>query len=208
MKVKKSVKIIMFIAILIVIYLISKFMLFNNYSKYKENVVHLSELGTVLENKIFYEIRYTKAIYLNDELYIGNNFKSIVKEEDGWKITDDNKISYTLKVKEETKDDYKDYIEMISNINNINNEKYSFLTPTSKLKKSLKISKNIYNKLPQYKEIFLVDGNKKHGYIYKVDNEINAVIFVGDKKYHITIDNSELDYEYVVNTLSTLFIED
>ena len=136
MKVKRSVKILLIIGIILVIYLIYKFLLFNSYSRYKANVVHLTEIGTVLDSKIFYEVRYSKAIYLTDELFIGNNFESILKENDSWKITDDENISYNLKLKEEKNDNYKDYKNMINNIESISKEKYSFLTPIKKLKKS------------------------------------------------------------------------
>jgi hypothetical protein len=208
MKVKKSVKIIIVVLIIIFCYLIYKFILFSEYSKYKSNVVHLTEIGTVLDDEIFNEVRYSKAIFLTDEIFIGNNFNSIIKENDIWKITDDNDVSYTLKLNEEKKDNYKDYKEMISSIYTISNEKYTFLTSINKLKKSINISKNIYKKLPRYNEIFLVDGNKKHGYIYKFNNEINAIIFVGDKKVHIIIDNANLEYDYIIDTLSTLYIDE
>lgn len=207
MKVKKSVKIIMLLLIVLCIYLIYKFLLFNEYSKYRSYITHVNETSTVLNNVVFPDVRITKGIFILDNLSIGNSFDSISKDNDSWLIKDGDK-EFKFKIKEESLDNYRLYQLIISNLTTVNNNKYNYFTSSQKIKENLRITKNAYKMLPQFEEIFLVDGNKKHGYIYKINNEIDAVIYISDKKYHFIFENSNLDYEYIVKILSTLTLDD
>ena len=147
------------------------------------------------------------GLFILDNLSIGNSFDSITKDNDSWLIKDEDK-EFKFKIKEESLDNYRLYQLIISNLTTVNNKKYNYFTSSQKIKETIRITKNAYKMLPQFKEIFLVDGNKKHGYIYKINNEIDAVIYIGEKKYHFIFDNSNLDYEYIVKILSTLTLDD
>ena len=153
-------------------------------------------------------MRVSKAIYLLDNLSIGNRFENITKDNDSWIIQELNDITYKLKVKEVENDNYRMYQYTVSNLDSIKKMKISLFSLTSKKKEAIKLVKNISKYVPQYEEIFLVDGNKKHGVVYKYNGEINAYIFIGDKKYHFIFDNDSLTYDYVIDILSTIFIDE
>ena len=207
MKVKKWVKIAYVLLILLCVYLVYTFILYNSYIKYRDNALHLTENGKLLTAQVYPEVRISKAIYLLDNLSIKNNFESIEKDNDVWKIKDKDS-SYSLKVKKVENDNYRMYQYTISNLDSIKNMKISLFTKTSKKKDALRLVKNIYKYVPQYEEILLVDGNKRHGYIYKYSKEINACIFIGDKKYHFIFDNDSLSYDYIIDLLATVTIDD
>ncbi len=208
MKLKKWVKIVYILVVLLCIYLIYSFLLFNSYTKYKNTALHLSDNGKLLTQQVFPNVRVSKAIYLIDTLSIGNKFESINKENNIWVIRDKDDISYKLKVKEVENDNYRMYQYTISNLESINNQQIKLFSSNTKKRDALRLVKSITRYVPQYQEIFLVDGNKKHGYIYKYNGEINACIFIGEKKYHFIFDNDSLSYEYIINTLATLSLED
>ena len=208
MKLKNWVKVFYVFAILICVYLVYSFLLYNSYIKYRNTALHLTENGTLLAPKVFPNTRVTKAIYILDTLSLGNDFESIIKENDSWRITDKDNISYKLKVKEVENDNYRMYQYTVSNLDSIKEQKISVFSSTGKIGNAKRLVKSISNYVPQYEEIFLVDGNKKHAVIFKYNGEINAYVFIGEKKYHLIFDNDSLSYDYIINTLSTLSLED
>ncbi len=208
MKSKKWKKIIYVLLIILCVYLIYSFILLNNYSKYRKTALNLSENGTLLAQKVFPDVRVSKAIYLLDNLSIGNRFENITKDNDSWIIQDINDISYKLKVKEVENDNYRMYQYTVSNLDSIKKKKISIFSLTSKKKEAIKLVKNISKYVPRYEEIFLVDGIKKRGIVYKYNGEINAYIFIGEKKYHLIFDNDSLEYDYIVDILATLSLDE
>ena len=84
MKVKKWVKISYVLLILLCVYLVYTFLIYNSYIKYRDNAIHLAKNGTLLTERVFPDVRISKAIYILDNLSIANNFESIMKENDGW----------------------------------------------------------------------------------------------------------------------------
>ena len=204
MKLKKWVKVVYLLVILFCVYLIYGFLLYNNYNKYRNSALHLTENGKLLTAQVFPNVRVTKAIYILDSLSLGNNFESINKENDSWKITDKDNISYKLKVKEMENDNYKMYQYTISNLESIKNLKISVFSSTTKKKEAINLLKNINKYVPQYEEIFLIDGNKKHGVIYKSEGKINSFIFIGERKYQFIFDNDFLTYDYIIKILASL----
>ena len=208
MKLKIWVKVFYVLGVLLCVYLIYNFILYNGYIKYRTTALHLTENGTLLTAQVFPNVRVSKAIYILDNLSLGNNFELITKENDSWRITDKDNISYKLKVKEVENDNYRMYQYTVSNLDSVKNLKISVFSSTSKKRDAKRLVKNISNYVPQYEEIFLVDGNKKHGVIFKYNGEINAYIFVGEKKYHFIFDNDSLTYDYIINILATISIDD
>ena len=156
---------------------------------------------------MFPNVRVSKAIYILDDLFLRNNFESINKENDSWIITDKDNISYKLKVKEVENDNYRMYQYTVSNLDSIKDKKISVFSSTTKKRDAKRLVKSISNYVPQYEEIFLVDGNKKHGVIFKYNGEINAYIFIGEKKYHFIFDNDSLTYDYIIDLLATISLE-
>ena len=75
MKLKKWVKIVYVLAILLCVYLVYSFLLFNSYSKYRTTALHLSENGKLLTQQVFPDVRVSKALYILDTLSIGNRFE-------------------------------------------------------------------------------------------------------------------------------------
>lgn len=208
MKVKKLVKISYVLLILLCVYLVYTFLLYNSYIKYRDNAIHLTKNGTLLTERVFPDVRISKAIYILDNLSIANNFESIMKENDGWSVKDKDDISFDFKIKEEENDNYRMYQYTISNLDSIKNNKMSLLTTTSKKRDALRLVKNIYKYVPHYEEIFLVNGNKKHGFIYKYQGEINAYVFINEHKYHFIFDKDNISYDYLINLLASVTIDD
>jgi len=207
MKLKNWVKVFYVFAILLCVYLVYSFLLYNSYIKYRNTALHLTENGTLLAPKVFPNTRVTKAIYILDTLSLGNDFESIIKENDSWRITDKDNISYKLKVKEVENDNYRMYQYTVSNLESVKDEKISVFSSTGKKSNAKKLVKNISIYVPQYEEIFLVDGNKKHAVIFKYNGEINAYVFIGEKKYHFIFDNDSLTYDYIIDLLATISLE-
>ena len=208
MKFKIWGKVFYVLAVLLCVYLVYSFLIYNSYIKYRTTALHLTENGTLLTAQVFPNIRVTKAIYILDTLSLGNRFESITKENDSWRITDKDNITYKLKVKEVENDNYRMYKYTVSNLDSIKNKKISIFSSISQKRDANRLVKSISKYVPQYQEIFLIDGNKKHGIIYKYNGEINAYIFMGEKKYHFIFDNDSLSYEYIINTLATLSLDD
>ena len=208
MKVKKWVKISYVLVILFFIYLIYSFILYNSYVKNRDIALHLTQNGKLLTEQVFPDIRVSKGIYILDNLSINNSFESIIKDNDVWKIKDKNDLSYNLKVNELENDNYRMYQYTVSNLDSIKNLKVNIFTKTSKKKDAIKLVKNINKYVPQYEEIFLVNSSKKHGYIYKYNGEINACIFIGEKKYQFIFENDSLEYKYIIDLLATISIDE
>lgn len=208
MKLKKWVKITYILLILLCVYLVYTFLLYNSYIKYRNISLNLVNNGKVLKEAVFPDVTVSKGIYILDNLSIANNFESINKENDSWAIKDNNDLSYNFKIKEEENDNYRMYQYTISNLDYIKNKKIRFFTVTSKKREALRLVKNISKYVPHYEEIFLVNGNKKHGFIYKYKGEINAYVFINEHKYHFIFDKDNISYDYIIKLLASISIDD
>lgn len=208
-RLKRKVIIIIRVTILTIIlagYLIFKVIMLDGYQHQFNRVEDMYLKGKVLDKINLEPYRSSQSIFIDKEYKIGIEYNNIEKRgEDGYLITNLDNVEYTIRFSIKDGDDrYKEYYEMINNINRLMKDKDGVLTPTILIKRHEKLLKDINTNIPKYNEIAILDGHDFNGYIYKVDNVYNSILYGDNKVIEISFVGDNLRYDYISNVLSTI----